>query len=302
MSTPREERINWLASTPFLLVHLASILVIWAGVSWVAIVALVLTYGIRMFAITGGYHRYFSHRSYKSSRAFQFILGFLGTSAVQKGPLWWAAHHRHHHRHSDQEADIHSPRQKGFWWAHVGWILCDKYKCAHLKLVHDLKKFPELRFLDRFNLLAPVTMAVSLVGMGALLNYFFPQLNTSGFQLLVWGFFLSTTLLYHGTFTVNSLTHMFGRRRFPTRDDSKNSFLISLITLGEGWHNNHHRFPSSERQGFYWWEIDITHYLLRILSWFRIVWDLQRPPSRVYAEAKVFKRPAAPAATKHTRS
>lgn len=292
MSRTKEEQVNWLASTPFIIIHLASLLVIWAGFSWTAVILLILTYGLRMFAITGGYHRYFSHRTFKTSRVFQFILAFLGATAVQKGPLWWAAHHRHHHRYSDQDEDIHSPRQKGFLWAHVGWILCDKYKCAHMPLVHDLQKYPELRFLEKYHLIAPISMAAVLTGAGAALNHFFPQLHTSGFQFLTWGFFLSTTLLYHGTFTVNSLTHMIGRRRFPTTDDSKNSFLISLVTLGEGWHNNHHRFPSSERQGFYWWEIDMSHYILKILSWFRIVWDLRKPPQRVYANTRILKRPS----------
>ncbi|RMI14559.1 MAG: acyl-CoA desaturase [Calditrichaeota bacterium] len=291
MSKSSDERVNWPASTPFLLIHLGALLVIWAGFSWVALVVLVITYGVRMFAITGGYHRYFSHRSYKTGRVFQFLLGLLGTTAVQKGPLWWAAHHRHHHRHSDQEEDIHSPKQKGFWWAHVGWILCDKYKCAHMKLVHDLQKYPELRFLERYYLIGPALLIGFLAGLGVVLNAYFPQLHTSAFQMIAWGFFLSTTLLYHGTFTVNSLTHMIGRRRFQTSDDSKNSFLISLITLGEGWHNNHHRFPSSERQGFYWWEIDISHYVLRVLSWLGVVWDLRRPPQKVYADSRFLKRP-----------
>ncbi|RMG66710.1 MAG: acyl-CoA desaturase [Calditrichaeota bacterium] len=292
MVTQQEvEKINWRESIPFFLIHLACGLVIWAGFSWIALAVLVLTYSARMFAITAGYHRYFSHRTFKTSRWFQFVLAFMGTAALQKGPLWWSAHHRHHHRHSDQEEDIHSPRQKGFWWAHVGWILCDKYKCAHLKLVHDLQKFPELRFLDRWHMLPGILLAVVLFATGAGLNHAFPSLHTSGFQLLVWGFFISTTLLYHGTFTVNSLTHVFGRRRFATTDDSRNSFLISLFTLGEGWHNNHHRFPSSERQGFYWWELDLSHYMLRLLSWVGLVWDLREPPRKVYAEGSKLRKP-----------
>ncbi|MCB0263950.1 MAG: acyl-CoA desaturase [Calditrichia bacterium] len=285
------EKINWRDSTGFILIHIACILVFWAGISWPAIIALLLTYAIRMFAITGFYHRYFSHRSYKTSRWFQFVMAFVGTAAVQKGPLWWAAHHRHHHRHSDTEEDVHSPR-KGFWWSHVGWIMCDKYKCTHLELVKDLKRFPELMFVERYHMIAPVSLAVILAGLGYTFNHFFPHWNTSGFQMLVWGFFISTTLLYHGTFTVNSLTHVYGRRRFRTTDDSRNSLLISLITLGEGWHNNHHRFPSSERQGFYWYEIDISHYLLRVMSWFRLVWDLKRPPGKVYSpKRRLFKKP-----------
>ena len=180
-----------------------------------------------------------------------------------------------------------------FGGSHVGWILCDKHKCTHLHLVKDLKKFPELMFLERHYLFVPLTMGATMFGAGMLLNYYFPALGTSGFQMLVWGFIISTVLLYHGTFTVNSLTHVYGNRRWETSDDSKNSFLISLITLGEGWHNNHHRFPSSERNGFYWWEFDPTHYILKFLSWFRIVWDLRTPPDRVYKSKKaLFKRPS----------
>ncbi|RMD93370.1 MAG: acyl-CoA desaturase [Calditrichaeota bacterium] len=288
---PQDEKINWRDSTAFILVHLAALLVFWVGFSWVALAALVITYGLRMFAITAGYHRYFSHRTFKTSRVFQFILGLIGASSAQKGPLWWASHHRHHHRYSDTEFDIHSPRQKGFWWAHLGWILCDKHKHPDRKLVPDLIKFPELKFLDKYHLLAPAALAVTIFALGATLNFFFPGLKTSGLQLLIWGFFLSTVLLYHGTFLVNSLTHVMGRRRFQTDDDSRNSLIISLITLGEGWHNNHHRFPSSERQGFYWWEIDISHYVLRFLGWFKIVWDLRKPPAKVYATSRVLKWP-----------
>ncbi|RMF60378.1 MAG: acyl-CoA desaturase, partial [Calditrichaeota bacterium] len=173
MSKLKEEKINWKESTGFIVIHLAALLVFLVGFSWPALIVLILSYGVRMFAITAGYHRYFSHRTFQTSRFFQFVLAFLGASAVQKGPLWWSAHHRHHHRHSDQEEDIHSPR-KGFWWSHVGWILCDKYKCTHLKLVKDLEKFPELRFLDRFHILPPVFMAISLFGFGYALNSFFP--------------------------------------------------------------------------------------------------------------------------------
>ena len=289
---PDDEKINWKESIPFFLMHVLAIGAFFTGFSWAALIALVVTYTVRMFAITAGYHRYFSHRTFQTSRLFQFVLAFLGASAAQKGPLWWASHHRHHHRHSDTEEDVHSPRYKGLFWAHMGWILCDKHKHPDHQLVHDLLKYPELKFLDRYHFIAPATLAVFLFGLGAALNGFFPQLNTSGVQLLFWGFFLSTVLTYHGTFLVNSLTHVFGKKRFKTDDDSRNSLLISLITLGEGWHNNHHRFPASERQGFYWWEIDVSHYILRILSWLRLVWDLRRPPQKVYAEARILKRPS----------
>lgn len=287
------DRINWVSGSAFILLHIAVVLVFWTGFSWVALIALLATYGIRMFGITAGYHRYFSHRTFKTSRFFQFLLAFLGASSAQKGPLWWASHHRHHHKHSDSEKDIHSPSQSGFWWSHVGWILSDKYKHTNNKLIKDMRWYPELCWLDRWHLLPPILWAVSMFGLGWGLNAMNPEWGTTGFQMFVWGFVLSTVLLYHGTFTVNSLAHVIGSRRFNTKDDSRNSLLISLVTLGEGWHNNHHRFPSSERQGLYWWELDLSHYMLRVLSWTGLVWDLRTPPDRVYASKKGLKRPSA---------
>ncbi|MEK6279069.1 MAG: acyl-CoA desaturase [Acidobacteriota bacterium] len=267
-----------LFNTPgFLLMHVACLLIIWSGISRVALTTCVGLYVVRMIGITVGFHRYFSHRTYKTSRTFQLLLAVLGTTAAQQGPLWWAAHHRDHHRFADTKNDPHSPSMQGFWWSHVGWILAPQNQKTNYKLVPDLIKFPELRFLNKFYLLPPVLLAVSLYILGTVLNRYSPSLGTSGFQLVVWGFFVSTVLLYHGTFSVNSLTHMFGRRRFQTNDDSRNSWLIAVITLGEGWHNNHHFCPSSERQGFRWWEIDVSHYVLQLLGWMRIVWELRAP-------------------------
>jgi stearoyl-CoA desaturase (delta-9 desaturase) len=270
---------------PFILVHLSLLFLFYTGVSAVSLAFCAFLYVLRMFAITGGYHRYFSHRSYKTSRLFQFILGFLGATAAQRGPIWWASHHRHHHRHSDTPEDVHPPKIYGFWWAHVGWVLSTDYLKARIDLMRDFLKYPEIVLLDRFHLLAPISLGVGSFFFGKYLETSYPTLGTSGWQMLVCGFFLSTVLVYHGTFAVNSLTHMFGKRRFVTGDDSRNSLLIALFTLGEGWHNNHHRYPGSERQGFYWWEIDISHYFLVILSWFGIVWDLRVPPERIYQEA-----------------
>jgi len=281
-----DEGMEILASLPFWGVHLACLLVFWAGWSWVAVATCVAAYVVRMFGVTAVYHRYFSHRTYKTSRPVQFVLAVLGTSAVQKGPLWWAAHHRHHHRHADTDQDIHSPTVKGFWWSHVGWILSNQYVTTKMDAIRDFAKFPELRFLNRYHLVTPITLAVGLFGFGWLLGHHATSLETSGLQMLVWGFFVSTTLLYHGTFAINSLAHVFGRRRFATKDTSRNSFMLSLITLGEGWHNNHHRYPASERQGFYWWEIDVTHYVLKVMARLRLVWDLREPPAYIYVEAR----------------
>ncbi|MEO5928458.1 MAG: acyl-CoA desaturase [Candidatus Kapaibacterium sp.] len=270
----------------FVGIHVTCLLVIWAGISWTAVAVCVFLYLVRMFAVTAGYHRYFAHRTYKTSRVFQFILGFMGATSLQNGPLWWAAHHRNHHRFSDTEQDVHSPVVGGVWWAHVGWILSKKFSAYDPKVVHDLEKFPEIRWLNRHYIWAAVLMAAVLYGVGMILQHEAPQLHTSGFQLLIWGGFISTTILYHGTFTINSLAHMFGSRRFETSDDSRNNFFLALITLGEGWHNNHHRYLASERQGFYWWEIDISHYILKMLSWVGIVWDLKSPPAKIYQEAE----------------
>lgn len=287
------DKINWLSGSMFIALHLSVFLVYFVGFSWIALAVLILSYGIRMFAITAGYHRYFSHRTYKTHRWFQFVMAWIGASSAQKGPLWWAAHHRHHHKYSDTEKDLHSPRQRGFWYSHVGWILSDKYKNADLSVVKDLTKFPELRFVNTWHLVPPVILAGFMYGLGWMLNYYFPGLGTSGVQMLMYGFVISTVILYHGTFTINSLSHVFGKVRFDTGDDSKNNWFLALVTLGEGWHNNHHRFPSSERQGFYWWELDISHIILRMLSWFNIVWDLRIPPERVFAESeKRLKRPS----------
>ena len=221
----------------------------------------------------------------RQSRWFQFFLGFLGATSAQKGPIWWASHHRHHHRHSDQPEDLHSPIINGIYYAHVGWVLSSQFVDTRNELVKDLLQYPELRFLDKYNLVPPVLLAVACYYLGVFLEAFYPGLGTSGFQMLVWGFFISTTLVYHGTFCINSFTHLFGKRRFKTTDHSRNSLLFALITLGEGWHNNHHYYPGSEQQGFYWWEIDISHYILKVCSWMGLVWDLRTPPERVYQAA-----------------
>jgi stearoyl-CoA desaturase (delta-9 desaturase) len=275
--------VNILKTGIFWGIHAACLGVIWVGISPIAVGVCLALYFVRMFAITGGYHRYFSHRTYKTSRLFQFILAFAGASAAQKGPLWWAGHHRHHHRHSDTDEDIHPP-SKGLWWAHVGWVVSTEYLEPRAHEVKDLARYPELRFIDEWHLIAPVALGISMFALGVGLES--AGFNTNGWQMLIWGFFVSTTLVYHGTFVINSLTHKWGRRRFATTDNSRNSLILSLITLGEGWHNNHHRYPGSERQGFYWWEVDLTHYALTVLSWFGMVWDLRKPPAHIYEEAR----------------
>ncbi|HMI38167.1 MAG TPA: acyl-CoA desaturase, partial [Steroidobacteraceae bacterium] len=238
-------------------------------------------YLLRMFAITGFYHRYFSHRTFKTSRVGQFVFGLLGASAVQRGPVWWAAHHRHHHANSDRESDIHSPSQHGFWRSHMGWFLTIKGFAPDFQLVRDLLKFPELRWLDRFDIFVPVFLGVGMFLLGVILHNVAPQLGTTGWQMLVWGFVISTVFCWHATYTINSLSHVFGGQRYRTGDTSRNNWLLAILTLGEGWHNNHHYYPNSVRQGFYWWEYDLTFYVLKLLSWTGIIWDLKAIPVAV---------------------
>jgi len=280
----KPELVNIFRQWVFWAVHAACVLAIWTGVSWAAIIVCIVLYLVRMFAITGGYHRYFSHRSFKTGRLFQFLLALLGSTSAQKGPIWWASHHRHHHRHSDTPQYIHSPRIHGIYYAHVGWVLSSQFIKPRLQLVKDLLKFPELRLIDRFYVVPPIALAVTVFFLGVGLEHI--GVNTSGFQMLIWGFFISTVILYHGTFCINSFCHIIGKQRFNSGDDSKNSLMLALITLGEGWHNNHHRYPGSESQGMYWWEIDISHYVLKFLAVFGIIWDLRRYPPRIYEEAR----------------
>lgn len=261
-------------SIPFFAVHLACLAAFWLPFSWPLLGLCIGLYLVRMWAITAGFHRYFSHRSYKTSRVFQFILAFLGTTTVQKGVLWWAAHHRTHHRHSDHHGDLHSPGLHGFLWAHVGWILTTDHDETDYERIADFAKYPELVWLNRFHLVPGILLAVVLFALGS-------------WPALVWGFFISTVLTWHVTFSINSLTHMFGRRRYVTKDDSRNSWILALLTLGEGWHNNHHYYKSSTRQGFFWWEIDISYYVLRLLAVLGIVWDLKEPPRHIVAGNRI---------------
>jgi stearoyl-CoA desaturase (delta-9 desaturase) len=252
-------------ATAFALIHVAGLAAIWTGVSWSALGLASALYVLRIFAINGGFHRYFAHRSYHTSRPFQFLLAFLGESSGQAGVLWWAAKHRHHHKHSDTEIDVHSPRHQGFLFAHFGWIFHRQTEPADLSLVPDLERFPELVWLDRHKF-APIVILAALC------------YALAGWQGVVVGFCWSTVATYHATFAVNSFAHTTGRQRYLTGDESRNNWWLALITLGEGWHNNHHWYQASARQGFLWWEYDLTYYILKALSWIGVVWDLKEPP------------------------
>lgn len=282
----RADRIDWLRAAPFVAMHLACVSIVWVGVSPTALVVAAVLYAVRMFALTGFYHRYFAHRTFRTSRAVQFTFALIGASCVQRGPLWWAAHHRNHHRHADTHLDPHSPTLHGFAWSHAGWFLTPRNFRTEISRVPDLAHYPELRVLDRYDTAVPVALAAALYALGALLEQKAPSLGTTGGQLLVWGFFVSTVVLFHATVTINSLAHRFGTRRYDTRDDSRNNFWLALVTFGEGWHNNHHFFPAAARQGFYWWEIDLTWYGLKLLAALGLIRNLRPVPAWVYDQGR----------------
>ena len=287
------ERLEWSRLVPFIILHLGCLGVIWTGWSWVAVGTAVALYFGRMFLVTGFYHRYFSHKTFQTSRLVQFLAAFLGLTCTQRGPLWWAWVHRHHHKHSDEQGDFHSPAMQGFWWAHIGWLTSSCNFPTDYSKIKDLAKYRELVFLNRFDLIGPIFLALVMLGWGALLQFAAPSLGTSPLQMLVWGFFISTTLLFHGTCCINSLAHVLGRRRYDTKDDSRNSMILAFITLGEGWHNNHHRHQAAARQGFFWWEFDPTYYMLKLLSWTGLIWNLRPVPESAYREAEEAGRQAA---------
>ena len=277
-----DERVQ-AGAIPFFLLHAVALAgAIYVGFSWKLLGLAALFYYARMAGTTIGYHRYFSHRTFKTSRAFQFVLAFWAETSAQKGVLWWAAHHRDHHRYSDQQGDIHSPL-RGFWWSHMGWILCEKYQETKIDNIKDFAKYPELRWLDQHYLVPPTLLAVAMFAIG-------------GLPVLVWGFFVSTVLLWHGTFLVNSLNHVWGSVRYESNDLSRNNALIALLTMGEGWHNNHHHYQSSANQGFFWWEYDLSYYLIRAFQAVGLVRDVRRPPKHVLLDT-IAAREQAQAAT-----
>lgn len=277
----QSRRIDLLRAVPFALLHLAPVGLFWFGWSWFAVAVAVGLYLLRMFAITAFYHRYFSHRTFTTSRLVQLIFAAIGNAACQRGPLWWAAHHRRHHQHSDQPPDVHSPRQHGFWWSHMGWFLTPASFPTDLDAVRDLSRYPELRWLDRFDIAVPTLLFALLYGIGEYLAVRAPSLGTSGPQLLIWGGVISTLAVFHITCAINSLAHRCGRVRYRTGDDSRNSLLLALLTLGEGWHNNHHHYPVACRQGFRWYEVDPTWWMLCLMQKLGLIGQMRQLPESV---------------------
>jgi len=256
------------STIPFIIVHLVCFAAIWSGVTAGAVALGIGLYWLRIFAIGAGYHRYFSHRAYETSRAFQLVLAVLAQSTSQKSVLWWAANHRDHHLHSDTELDVHSPRHTGFIYSHVGWIFSRGQETMNVNRIADFAKYSELMWLHRYEQAPAFALALICFAL-------------AGWPGLIVGFFWSTVAVYHGTFCINSLAHLVGRRRYVTGDDSRNNWLLAIITMGEGWHNNHHAYQSSARQGFSWWEYDPTFYLLKLLERLGLVWNLKLPTAEV---------------------
>ncbi len=273
LNMTRVRRFHFDAIVSFVPMHAACLLLLWTPFKWSYLGWFAISYGIRMFAITAGYHRYFSHRAFRLNRLSQFVLAFLAQTGGQRGVLWWAAHHRVHHRYSDSEEDIHSPVRGSLWWSHIGWLLSGESSGYDSRIMQDFEKFPELRLLNRYHSVPALLFGAAVFAAG-------------GYPVFLWGFVVSTVVLWHSTFSINSLAHVWGSRPFETGDQSRNNRFVALITLGDGWHNNHHRFMYSARHGLRWWEIDITYYVLRILSLFGIVRELRSPTSTAISKSR----------------
>lgn len=268
-----------LTQTVFWIVQASALLVFAVPFSAGLVALWAMSHFLRAIGLTLAFHRYFAHRAFKMNRAVQFVWAFIGTAAMQKGPLWWAGHHVNHHKYADREGDPHSPMVSGIYYAHIGWFLNDtKHDMLESTnpVVRDFSKFPEIRFLDTYFFVPPLLLALAMYALG-------------GFPWLVWGFCFPTVTLAHATFAINTVNHLFGSRRFDTIDESRNNAFTAFFAVGEGWHNNHHRYQRAARNGFYWWEFDPTWYVIRTMQLLGLAWDVQPVPPRIYAEAIAVK-------------
>lgn len=255
-------------------VHLALIAIPLLEFSYWYLLLFFLMTRIVGLGITVGFHRYFSHRAFKTSRVFQFLLGCAGCTALQKGPLWWAIHHRLHHRHSDQPEDPHSPVVDGFLHGHCGWLFTQDLMTPDQRIVHDFAKYPELVWLDRLWLIPGLAMAALCFAIG-------------GWSGVVIGYCMCVAFIFQVTFAVNSIGHLYGQQRFETGEGSRNNFVLGYLAMGDGWHNNHHRAPTSARHGFAWYELDMSYLTIQIMRRLGIVWDVKQPPANLLPGAKL---------------
>jgi stearoyl-CoA desaturase (delta-9 desaturase) len=260
----------------FWVVQASTLLVFTVPPTWGLVALWAGSHFLRAIGLTLAFHRYYAHQAFEMNRGARFFWTLVGTAAMQKGPLWWAGHHVYHHKYADRDGDPHSPKLSGFYHAHLGWFLNDS---RHRTLdpsnpvIRTFARYPEIAFLERFNVVPPIVMAAAMYAFG-------------GWPWLLWGFCLPTVTLSHATFAINTVNHLFGSRRFQTRDDSTNNALTALFAVGEGWHNNHHRYQRAARNGFYWWEIDVTYYVIWTMEKVGLAWNVQPVPERIYREAR----------------
>jgi stearoyl-CoA desaturase (Delta-9 desaturase) len=270
---------NILQIAIFWTVQVSALLVFAVPFRWAFVAVWALSHFLRAIGLTLAFHRYFAHRAFKMNRIARFAWVWIGTSAMQKGPIWWAGHHVNHHKYADRDGDPHSPMVSGVYYAHIGWFLNDTKHDkleANNPVIRDFSKVPEIAFIEKYFFLPPLLLAIAMFAVG-------------GFPLLIWGFCLPTMTLAHATFAINTVNHMFGSRRFETVDESRNNPFTAFFAVGEGWHNNHHRYQRAARNGFYWWEFDPTWYVIRAMKAVGLVWDVQAVPKRIYEEARVVK-------------
>ena len=268
----------------FWVVQASALLAFRVPFTWPLLGLCVASHFLRAIGLTLSFHRYFAHRAFQMNRGARFVWALIGTAAMQKGPLWWAGHHVNHHRFADRDGDPHSPSVSGVYYAHIGWFLTDARNDRLEKtnpVIRDFSGAPEIAWLDRYYVVPPFVLATVLFLAG-------------GLPWLVWGFCLPTVTLAHSTFAINTVNHMFGSRRFETLDDSRNNWLTAFLAAGEGWHNNHHRYQRAARNGFYWWEFDLTWYVIRAMAAIGLAWDVRSVPARIYSEARTARPAASP--------
>ncbi|HEY3826486.1 MAG TPA: fatty acid desaturase [Bryobacteraceae bacterium] len=263
---PRSEGLNWPSVIAFGLLHVGALAALFMF-SWRNFLAAVFIYWIATgLGISMGYHRLHTHRGYKCPLWLEYFFAVCGTLSLEGGPIFWVAVHRIHHQKSDQSGDPHSPRHGGFFWSHVGWIMFGEGNHSNTRMLSkyapDLAKHRFYVWLNNWHWLPLAVLGVILLAIG-------------GWPLMLWGVCVRTVFGLHATWLVNSATHMWGARRFATRDDSRNNWWVAAITFGEGWHNNHHAHPTSIRHGLAWYEIDHSWILVNILKRLGLAYDLK---------------------------
>ena len=254
------KKMNWVTSIALILLHIGAITALFMF-TWRALAVTIFLYWMTIcLGISMGYHRLHTHRSYQVPRVLEYFFAVCGALTLEGGPIFWVATHRIHHQKSDQPGDPHSPRE-GAWWSHVGWILFGETNHNNTRVMGkyapDLMKHPFYVWLNNYHW-------VPLAVLGAVL------LAVGGLPVFLWGICVRVVFGLHSTWLVNSATHLWGSRRFNTRDDSRNSWWVALLTFGEGWHNNHHAHPTSARHGLAWYEFDISWIQIRILKFLGI--------------------------------